>query len=113
MGKGLLISGGEDLTAWGCELEGAEANVVKSFIIKNHALVCILNELVDRQGCIVRLNDGIGDLRGREDGESEHHSIWVFLPDLRNQKGPHSRSSPSTQRMTHLKSCRIQKHNAS
>lgn len=90
-------------TAWGGELQGTEANIVESFVIKNHTLVGVLNQLMDRERCVVRLDDSIRNFRRWEDGERKHHSIRVFLSDLGNQKSSHSRSSPSSQRMAHLK----------
>jgi len=43
----------------GGKLEGTEANVIKSLIVQNHDFVCILNKLVNREGCIVWLNDSV------------------------------------------------------
>ncbi|BAS71608.1 Os01g0282866 [Oryza sativa Japonica Group] len=39
------------------QLEGAEADVIKCLIVKNHALISILHQLMDRESCIVRLNN--------------------------------------------------------
>jgi hypothetical protein len=33
---------------WGGELEGSEADIIKSLVIKSEALVGVLNELVNR-----------------------------------------------------------------
>ena len=44
---------------WGCELECSEADVVKSLVIDTVGLICVLNKLVDGQGGVVGLNDGI------------------------------------------------------
>lgn len=53
---------GFKLTAWIGELESSEANVVESFIVEDHALVGVLHELVDGEGGVVGLNDGVRDL---------------------------------------------------
>mmetsp|Transcript_17609 Transcript_17609/g.36998 ORF Transcript_17609/g.36998 Transcript_17609/m.36998 type:complete len:225 (+) Transcript_17609:352-1026(+) len=45
------------------KLQGAEANIVESFIIEGEALVGVFYELVNRKSGIVRLNHRIGDLR--------------------------------------------------
>lgn len=43
----------------GGELEGSEADVIKGLVIDNLNLVGVLNKLVNGQGGVVRLNDGI------------------------------------------------------
>ena len=43
----------------GGELEGSEADIVKSLVINAHDLIGVLDELMDREGGVVRLNDGI------------------------------------------------------
>ncbi|CAI0476284.1 unnamed protein product, partial [Linum tenue] len=85
------------------ELEGSEADIVQSFIVKHHTLIGILNQLVNRESSIVRLHHGVRHLGRREDGEGQHHSIRVLFPDLGDQQRPHPRSRPSSQRMAHLK----------
>ena len=45
------------------ELERAEANVVKRLVVNAECLVGILDQLVNRKSRVVRLNDGVGDLR--------------------------------------------------
>ena len=47
---------------WGGELEGSEADIVKSFVINAHDLIGVLDELMDREGGVVWLNNGIRDL---------------------------------------------------
>jgi hypothetical protein len=44
----------------------------------------------------------IADLGGRNDGEGTHHSVWVFLPDLRDQKCTHTSTSTTTKRVGDL-----------
>ena len=48
-----------------CQLECAEANVVKGLIVDAECLVSIFNQLMDREGGIVWLNDSVGDFRRR------------------------------------------------
>ena len=45
----------EVAVCWGCQLEGAEANIVQSLIVDTEGLVRILNELVYGEGGVVRL----------------------------------------------------------
>ncbi|KAL0909434.1 hypothetical protein M5K25_020304 [Dendrobium thyrsiflorum] len=40
-----------------CKLESAEANIIESLIVKHHALISILNKLVNRESSIVWLHD--------------------------------------------------------
>ena len=44
---------------WGGEFQGSEANVIQSLVIDTVGLVSVLNELVDGQGGVVGLDDGI------------------------------------------------------
>ena len=44
---------------WGGELEGSEADIVKSLVINAHNLIGVLDELMDRESGVVWLNDGI------------------------------------------------------
>lgn len=109
--KGWKIEGKIELTAWCGKLESAEANVIQSFIVQYHTLVCIFNKLVNRECGIVRFNNSVRHLWRREHRESEHHSVWVFFSDLRNQKGSHSWTSSTTQWVANLKPWRsFRKH---
>ena len=44
---------------WGGELKGSEADIIKSFVINAHNLNCDYDELMDREGSVVWLNNGI------------------------------------------------------
>ena len=76
------IEGKGELTAGGGELEGVEADIIKGLVVEYHALISILNELVDGKGGVVRLNYNVEDLGGREDREVEHHMVRILLPYL-------------------------------
>merc|ERR1719498_517593 len=82
---------------WGGELKGSEADIVKSFVINAHNLIGVLNKLMDGEGGVVWLNDGIRDLWGRHDGESGHDSIWVLFSDLGDEEGSHTGSGTTTE----------------
>ena len=47
---------------WGSELKSSEADIIKSFIINAHNLFSIIDKMMDREGGVVWLNDGNGDL---------------------------------------------------
>jgi len=51
---------------------------------------------VNREGGIVGFNDGIRHLGGGNDGISGHDTIGVFLTDLGDEKGSHTRASSTT-----------------
>jgi hypothetical protein len=44
------------------ELEGAEADVVQSFVVEGETLVGVFDKLVDGEGGVVGLHDGVGHL---------------------------------------------------
>ena len=82
---------------WGGELKGSEADIVKSLVINAHNLIGVLDELMDREGSVVWLNDGIRDLWGWHDGESGHDSVWVLFSDLGDEEGSHTGSGTTTE----------------
>jgi len=86
----------------GRELEGSETDIVEGFVINDHALIGVLDKLMDREGSVVWLDDGIRDLGGWEDGEGFHDSIGVFFSDLGDEKSSHSRTSTTTERVGDL-----------
>jgi len=57
---------------------------------------------VNREGGIIRFDDGVGDLWGGDNGECGHHSIWVFFADFADQEGAHTSTSTTTERMCYL-----------
>lgn len=60
--KPMRVLRGCVLTTWIGELESAETDIVEGFIVKNHALVGVLDQLVDGEGGVVRLNHGVRHL---------------------------------------------------
>lgn len=88
----------------GGQLQGSEANVVQGFVIDTHDLIGILDELMDRQGCVVGLDNGVRDLGRRYNGESHHHTIGIFLANLRDKEGSHTGSSTTSEGVCQLES---------
>jgi len=82
---------------WGGELEGSEADIVEGLVIDDLDLIGVLDELMDGEGSVIRFNDGIGDLWRWEDGESLHDSVWIFLSDLGDEEGTHTRTGTTTE----------------
>jgi hypothetical protein len=81
----------------GGELEGTEADIVEGLVVNAHNLVGVLDELMDGEGSVVGLNNGIRDLGGRHDGESAHDTVGVFLTDLGDQEGAHAGAGTATE----------------
>merc|ERR1712232_909884 len=77
---------------WGGELEGSEADIVESFVINAHDIVGVLDELMDGEGGVVWLDDGIRHLGGWHNGVGNHLSVWVLFSDLGDEEGSHSGS---------------------
>ena len=48
---------------WGGQLQSPEADVVESLVVDAKRFVCVLDQLMDGQGGVVGLNDGVGDLK--------------------------------------------------
>jgi len=82
---------------WGSELKGSEADIVEGLVINAHNLIGVLDELMDGEGGVVWLNNGVRDLWGWHDREGAHHSVWVLLTDLGDQEGSHAGSGTTTE----------------
>merc|ERR1711939_851999 len=92
----------EVTVGWGGELEGTEADIVQSLVVKAHALVGVLDQLVDGEGSVVRLDDSVGHLWRGHDGEGEHHTVWVLLADLGDEEGSHTSTGTATEGVAQL-----------
>merc|ERR1711937_940502 len=57
----------------------------------------VLDEVMDREGGVVWLNNGIRHLGGWHDGESGHDSVWVLFSDLGDEEGSHTGSGTTTE----------------
>mgnify|MGYP003957588509 CR=1 FL=1 len=81
----------------GGELESTETDVIQRFIIDAHGLIGVLDQLMDGEGRVVRLDDGVGDLRGRNDGEGHHDAVRVFLAELGDEESSHTGAGTTTE----------------
>ena len=88
----------------GGQFEGSEADIVQGFVVDDHTFVGVFDQLMDRQGGVVRFHDSVRDLGGGDHGESFHDSIGVFFSDLGDQEGSHTGTSTTTQRVGSLES---------
>lgn len=79
------------------EFQRAEADVVESLVVDAEGFIRVLQELVDRQGGIVRLYYSVGNLWGGHDAEGIHDAIRILLPDLVDDERSHAGASAATQ----------------
>lgn len=87
---------------WLGQLQSSETNIVKGLIIEHHALVSVLNELMEGKGGIIRLKNHVGHFGGWDNGEGGHNSIRVLLADFLDDQISKARPSASTKRMRYL-----------
>ena len=66
----------------GGQLQGAEADVVQRLVVDAVRLVSVLDQLVDREGGVVGLHHGVGDLGAGHHGVGVHDPVRVLLSDL-------------------------------
>jgi len=81
----------------GGQLQGSEADVVEGFVVDDHAFIGVLDQLMDREGGVVGLNDGVGHFGGWHHGEGLHDSVGVFFSDFGNQESSHAGSGTASQ----------------
>mmetsp|Transcript_35215 Transcript_35215/g.52280 ORF Transcript_35215/g.52280 Transcript_35215/m.52280 type:complete len:402 (+) Transcript_35215:349-1554(+) len=86
----------------GGQLQGPEADVVQSLVVKQEALVSVLDKLVEGQHGVVGLNDSVGHLGAGNDAEGLHDPVGVLLTNLGDQQGSHAGASATAQGVAHL-----------
>lgn len=72
-------------------------NGASYLVIDTEGLVGVLNQLVNGEGGVVRLNNGVGDLGGGDDGEGSHHTVGELLTQLGDQECTHTGTGTTTQ----------------
>jgi hypothetical protein len=71
--------------------------MVDAYLIVNaEGLVRILNELMNGECGVVRLDNGVRDLGGWNNREGCHHAIWELFANLGDQQGSHASTSTTT-----------------
>jgi len=88
----------------GSEFQGSEADVVEGFVVNAVSFVSVLDELMDGEGGVVGLNDGVGHLGRWHHGEGVHDSVGVLLSDLADKKGSHTTTGTTAERVRELES---------
>ena len=84
------------------QLEGLLADFVESMVVNAESLVGVLDQLVNGQSGVVRLDDGIGlSWRGNH-REGSHHTVRELFADLGDEQSTHSRTGSSTKGVGNL-----------
>ena len=81
-----------------------EADVIEGFVVNAVGLVSVLNKLMDWEGGVVGLDDGVGDLGGGDDGESVHDTVGVLLADFGDEECAHTGTGTTTEGVGQLES---------
>lgn len=71
-------------------------------VVNAIGLIGVLNQLVDRQGCVVWLDNSIRHFGGRNHREGGHHSVGELFSDLGDQQRSHTGTSTATKRVGDL-----------
>ena len=61
----------------GGQLQGAEADVVQRLVVDAEVLVGVLDQLVDGEGGVVRLHDGVGHLGTGHDAKMKSAGLHI------------------------------------
>ena len=88
----------------GGELEGSEADIVEGFVVNDHALVGVFDQLMDGEGSVVGFNNGVGHLGRGDDGEGLHDSVRIFFSDLGDEESSHTGASSTSEGVGDLES---------
>jgi hypothetical protein len=66
-------------------------------VIDTEGLVRVLNQLVNGESSVVRLDNGVRHLGRGDDREGGHHAVRELLTDLGDQEGTHTGTGTTTQ----------------
>ena len=86
----------------GGQLEGPEADVIQGFVVNAEGFVSVFNKLMDWEGGIVGLDNGVADFWGGHNWVCVHDPVWVLFTDFRDKKSSHSRASAASKWMCKL-----------
>ena len=88
----------------GSQFQSSEADVIESFVVDAVCFIGVFNKLVNREGSVVRFDDGVWHFWGWHHAKSVHNTVGVFLTDLWNQQSAHSRACSTAEGVCELKS---------
>ena len=78
------------------DIELSSADIVDGFVIEHNSDISVFKEGVSGKDGVVGLNDGVGDLRGGVEGESELGFLAVIDGKSFEKEGSESRSSSTS-----------------
>ena len=78
------------------QFQRSKAYVVECFIVDAISLVRVLDELMDGQGCVVGLDDGVGHFGRGDDAEGHHDPVRILLPHFGDQQRSHTGPGATT-----------------
>ena len=78
------------------DIELSSADIVDGFVIEHNSDISVFKEGVSGKDGVVGLNDGVGDLRGGVEGESELGFLTVIDGKSFEKEGSESRSSSTS-----------------
>lgn len=84
------------------DLHVSLTDIVQRLIVDREREIGVLNELVDGEHRVVRLDDSLRDLGRREDGVRRHHPIGELFPELRQQQTAQPSSRSASKRLEKL-----------
>lgn len=91
--------------AW--DFQCAEANIVQCFVVNAVGFIGVLNQLMDRERCIVWLDNGVGHFWRWNHRVSVHNSIRILFANFRNQQSAHAGTGTTSKRMRQLETLEI------
>merc|ERR1719345_330810 len=84
------------------QLQSAEANIVEGFVVEKEALICVLDELMEREHSVVWLHNSVGHFWGWDNGERLHDTVRVLLTNLGDKKSAHACASATSEGVAKL-----------
>merc|ERR1719272_2182167 len=84
------------------QLQSAEANIVEGFVVEKEALICVLDELMEREHSVVWLHNSVGHFGRWDDRERLHDSVRVLLTNLGDEQSAHACACATTERVAKL-----------
>merc|ERR1719424_113414 len=84
------------------QLQSAEANIVKSFVVQKETLICVLDELMEREHSVVWLHNCVGHFGRRDNRECLHNSVRILLTNLGNEQSAHACAGTTTEGVAKL-----------
>merc|ERR1719272_2792933 len=84
------------------QLQSAKANIVEGFVVQKEALICVLDELMEREHSVVWLHDSVGHFWGRDNRECLHNTVRVLLTNLGDKKSAHASAGATSEGVAKL-----------